>query len=110
VTPEGEIQAAIKEWLEAKCLDGDLWFKRVPAGPNIVRTKTRGTSPLKGVPDFIGCYRGRMFGLEVKVPGKHAEPHQKAEIDAMNKAGAFARVVRSVEDMDVFFQCMEGGG
>ena len=58
-----------------------------------------GGGQMRGVPDIIGCCRGRFFALEVKRPklGRLSAIQAKriADIDA---AGGIARVVCSVEE------------
>lgn len=55
-TPEGKVKAAIRAWLREK---GAFFFL-----PNA------GPFGAAGIPDIVGCYRGRFFGIEVKAPGK----------------------------------------
>jgi hypothetical protein len=51
----------------------------------------------KGLPDIIGCYRGRFVGLEVKVPGREAEvtPLQAHTLSEIRHSGGVAGVVSS---------------
>lgn len=53
-----------------------------------------------GSADLIGLVRGsgRFFALEVKTPRGTASPEQRAWIAAVEAAGGFARVVRSVDE------------
>lgn len=53
-----------------------------------------------GLPDIIGCYAGRFFGLEVKVPGKeHTLTERQAHTLAkIRHAGGKAKMVTSVSD------------
>lgn len=59
-----------------------------------------------GIPDLLGCIRGHMIGLEVKVPGREnrATALQLQQIDKMNKAGAYATIVTSVEQAVQFVE------
>lgn len=43
-----------------------------------------------GVPDIIGCYRGRFFGVEVKRPGKMATPIQLRRMAEIELKGGIA--------------------
>lgn len=52
-----------------------------------------------GIPDFVGHFRGRLFTIETKVPGKDPTPLQAHQIKAINTTGAVAFVVRCVEDL-----------
>lgn len=51
-----------------------------------------------GIPDLVGCYRGRFCGLEVKMPGKGTTTLQRHTLDAILAAGGIAGVVTSVEE------------
>lgn len=52
-----------------------------------------------GLPDLLAIVEGRVFGLEVKVPGREdtLTPRQAATLAAMRKAGAKATMVSSVD-------------
>lgn len=52
----------------------------------------------RGWPDLTGCYRGRFFGLEVKVPGAYPKPVQKLCHAKIRANGGFVAVVRSWAD------------
>ena len=68
---------------------GGLWIK-ISAGPFQVA----------GLPDIIGCYKGRFFGIEVKLPGKERTltKLQQWWIDRINTTGqGKATMVTSVE-------------
>lgn len=53
----------------------------------------------RGNPDIDGCCYGRAFYLEVKLPGRKADPiqHQKMML-ITQKSGGYCTVVHSVED------------
>jgi hypothetical protein len=55
-------------------------------------------SPIAGFPDIAGIYKERFFALEVKGDNGKLSPSQVQWISSLNTAGAFASVVRSVED------------
>lgn len=60
----------------------------------------------RGIPDIIGCYGGRMFGLEVKRPGKEhtLTPVQSRVLKRINDAGGRAAMVTSIDmAMDFVF-------
>lgn len=52
-----------------------------------------------GIPDLLCCAAGDFIGLEIKRPGKGADPIQQFCINAINKSGGYATVVRSVEEV-----------
>jgi Holliday junction resolvase len=55
---------------------------------------------MAGLPDIIGCYRGRFFGLEVKEPDKrnNTSARQDYVIGLIRKAGGIAQVVVTPEE------------
>ena len=66
--------------------------------PQLVIVKTQGGPNRRGLPDLIGCYRGRSIAWEVKIPGGRPTPLQAAEIERWRKAGALSAVVTSVDE------------
>lgn len=52
---------------------------------------------MAGLPDLIGCYEGRFFGLEVKMPDNRdgTSVRQRYVIGLIQKAGGIAEVVCS---------------
>lgn len=57
-----------------------------------------------GIPDIVGCLRGRFFGLEVKQPGGAVRPLQRAIVERIRSCGGIAAVVRSVADVKQLFE------
>jgi Holliday junction resolvase len=57
-------------------------------------------SPMQiaGLPDIIGCYRGRFVSFEVKRPGKNPTKLQAFIMKRITAAGGIATVIRSVEE------------
>lgn len=68
---------------------GGFWFK-VHGHPGQRR----------GIPDIIGCYKGRFIGLELKVPGRRdrVTELQKQVLEEVSKAGGIGQVVTSKEE------------
>jgi len=64
---------------------GGVWFK-IHGGAN----------QEAGIPDIIGCYRGRFVAFEVK-RGKHSRvsPRQRLVLDRISDAGGLSVVVES---------------
>lgn len=54
-----------------------------------------------GLPDLIGCVKGRFVAIEVKLPGKerNLKPIQKLVIRMIVRAGGIAFMSTSVEDV-----------
>lgn len=53
----------------------------------------------RGLPDLMGCYRGVMFGLEVKLPGKERTltEIQKQTLMEIKRAGGLAFMITTVD-------------
>jgi hypothetical protein len=52
-----------------------------------------------GIPDVLACYKGRLYGFEIKVGRDTLRPAQDKQIEAMLLAGAVAIEVRSVDQV-----------
>ncbi len=52
---------------------------------------------------------GRLLALEVKLPGNIPTPLQSATLERMAKAGAYSRVVWSLEDVKRALASIQGG-
>ena len=65
---------------------GGFWFK-VHGRPGQRR----------GIPDIIGCYKGRFMGLELKVPDRRDKVTelQKQVLEEISQAGGIGQVVTS---------------
>lgn len=86
-TPEAKTKHAINEYLNM--LSPLCWYT-----PFFGAGYTR-----KGIPDILGCYKGRFFALEVKAPSKFPSPWQIRELAGIDLAGGLAQVVYSVEEV-----------
>jgi len=53
----------------------------------------------RGLPDIMGCYRGRFLALEGKRPGKEPEPLQEEILDEIRWAKGIAVWFDSVEQV-----------
>lgn len=69
----------------------DVWYK-IYTGPYQER----------GVPDILGCHKGRFIGLEVKTPKRKKKEgptlYQQVQLDRIEKAKGISAVVTSVEE------------
>jgi hypothetical protein len=83
-------EAQIVKNIRKMLTDIGAWHMKVLGGP-------RGRA---GIPDIIGCHRGKFFALEVKRPETRNKttPHQKREIMLINAAGGVSCVVTSVDE------------
>jgi len=59
------------------------WYFKHWAGPYSVA----------GIPDIIGCVKGRFIGLEVKAGNGHPSPLQLRTVDLINESGGVAMIV-----------------
>lgn len=81
MTPEGKVKAKIIAVLKAR--QPKLWyFMPVMGGRGVA-----------GVPDFIGCYRGVMFGVEAKAGNGRVTALQNAQISRIRAARGHVIVV-----------------
>lgn len=82
-TPEGKVKDSVRKVLDSRIhLGYGLYYNfPVPAG--------YGTPML----DVVGCYFGRFFGIETKVPGKSPTPRQLLTISQMREAGGTVFVI-----------------
>jgi hypothetical protein len=77
--------------------------------PGLVLVKTLGGPGRRGLPDLLGCYRGRALAWEVKRPGMRATPLQAAELRRWGEAGAVAATVHSADEARLLLECAEAG-
>lgn len=59
---EAALQSTVLDWLRGPSVGGK-WENRAP-----------GPFTSKGVPDIVGCFRGRYIAIELKNPNDHHEP------------------------------------
>jgi hypothetical protein len=90
-TPEGKVKDDLKRLLESYGIfpaskAGNFqeplcfgWYY-MPVGSNF--------TPVKGIPDFIGNYKGMFWAVETKAPGKKPTGFQKLQIEAINMSGS----------------------
>jgi hypothetical protein len=51
-----------------------------------------------GSADLVGCYRGRLFGVELKTPIGRQSPEQRAWQRAVEQAGGLYVLARTVDE------------
>ena len=91
---ESELIRKISEYLKSV---PDLFFWKEHGG-------MYGTA---GIPDLIVCYRGRFIGLECKVGKNETTVLQSLTIRRILRAGGYAMVVRSVEEVKQLISAFE---
>ena len=60
-----------------------------------------------GVPDIVGCYNGKFFGIECKAGKNTTTPLQKLELEKIDKATGVALVINE-DNMDNVISLLEG--
>ena len=97
MTPEGKVKAEIKKYLDS--LGQSCWhFSPMMMGYG-----------RKGIPDIVGCYKGHMFTIEVKAPGKMGTvtPWQLREANALKAAGAVNILADTAKEINKCFEDMD---
>lgn len=84
-TPEGKVKTLVKKLLAEH---GAYWHCPVQNG--------------FGAPslDFIGCHRGKYYGIETKAGKARPTPRQETTMGLIRQAGGLAFLVNEVEGMD----------
>lgn len=85
--PESRLQRRIRKGLKQE-IGG--WWRKIHGGP----------FQAAGIPDLLGCVRGRFFGFEVKHPDQNSETSkiQEKNIREIIRNGGTAAVVESLEE------------
>ena len=79
MTPEKKVKTKVSKILKE---NGVYYFYPVTSG--------YGSS---GVPDIVGCYNGKFFGIECKAKGNKPTPLQQKNLQDITKNGGIAMVV-----------------
>ena len=93
--------ASQRRVLESEIVAAILTYLRLR--PCTKAYKLHGSIYLGKAPDIIGCTYGRMFVIEVKVPGQEPDPGQAAELRHWAAAGALAFCAHNVEEVRAAF-------
>ena len=106
MTPEGKVKAEVRKYLVSigcrpaggKMPEGGVsgWFYfPVQNGIGVV-----------GIPDIVGCYKGRFFAIETKAPGKkkNLSKNQSLRIQEIKDAQGVVIVADGVDDVRKCFQ------
>ena len=86
-TPEKKVKDKVR-----KMLTDEGAYHFMPA------THGYGTS---GVPDIIGCFKGRMFAIECKAGDNRPTALQMKNLAAISAAGGYTEVINEENLMDV---------
>lgn len=82
--PETKLVEKMIDRLKA---EGGFWVK-IHGGP----------MQQTGIPDIVGCYKGKFIGIEVKIPGNKPSALQKVVLKELEEAGANCGVAYSIEE------------
>jgi len=82
--PETKLVEKIIDRMKA---EGGFWVK-IHGGP----------MQQTGIPDIVGCYKGKFIGIEVKIPGNKPSALQTVVLKELEEAGAKCGVAYSVEE------------
>jgi Holliday junction resolvase len=86
-TPEAKVKAAVKKMLDEM---GIYHFSPVQNGMGRA-----------GIPDIIGCFRGRFLGIECKAGKGKTTALQDLELEKIRQAKGFAYVVNETNLQDL---------
>ena len=89
---EAAFQSAVMKRLRVR-------FKGLPAFFWKVTDKFRG-----GIPDIVGCYKGIMWAIELKVGKNKTSALQDVAIGSLQKAGAMVAVCWTMEEVMEFIE------
>ncbi|MDE2097891.1 MAG: hypothetical protein KGL39_11630 [Patescibacteria group bacterium] len=90
-TPEADLKDKVKKFLSSI---PEVWFfMPVPMGYGV-----------RGIPDFVGCWKGKFFAIETKAIRGKESPWQKKIREKILEAGGIAFVAWEIEDVhNAFF-------
>ena len=95
ITPEAKVKKVVVRQLK---LLGAYYFYPVTGG--------YGAS---GVPDIVGCYKGKFFGIECKAGSNKPTPLQRKNLTDIELAGGIAVVVNE-KNMDIVEDLLNWSG
>jgi len=103
-TPEGKVKNDIKKLLDSM----GFWRAgakqpKVPVIGTYYMPVSRGMG-VHGIPDFIGCLRGRRFDIEAKAPGEVPTPMQELRHEEIRTAGGIVLAVDDVSKLRQWFE------
>lgn len=95
MTPEGKVKKKVANYLKSI---GAYYFYPATGG--------YGKS---GVPDIVGCYKGRFFGIEVKAGKNTPTELQKLQLKLIADAGGIATVTNedTIHSLQYLLQGLE---
>ena len=82
-TPEALLTRSVRQLLDA----AGIWHYKAWGGPM--------SAP--GIPDIIGCFKGRFIGIEIKAPNGKVSEYQAEFLRRINAAGGIGFVARNLD-------------
>lgn len=95
MTPETKLKNEVAKYLDS--LGSDCWWFKVVASQG----------QKAGVPDIVGCYKGRFFAIENKSKDGKLSKKQEHEIKKIKLAGGQTATPRCLDEAKCVFYCME---
>lgn len=104
-TPEGMVKEAVKRKLEASgIMPAKDAHKFTKACRGWYYMPVQNGMGVTSIPDFVGHYKGRMFVIETKAPGKKPTKLQQYQLDAIELSGAKSFMIDGDEKMLDFLE------
>lgn len=94
-TPETKLKKEAKKLLDK--LGPDCWYFKVLGSPG----------QKAGVPDLVGCYKGKFFAPELKVAPNKPSDKQLHEIRKITAAGGASAVIWSIDEFKEWMECLK---
>lgn len=63
---------------------------------------------LAGIPDLVGCYKGQMWAIELKVDDNEPTLLQEVTLEKMKKAGAIVTWNSNIHGIDAIVEFLKG--
>lgn len=101
--PEEQLQRAVAAFLDVALPEDAVWF-HVPNGG--ARTKAeagifKAMGVKAGVPDVLILWRGQLYCIELKAPGRSLSPGQRDMRDRLLKSGAEWGLAKTVGEVAI---------
>ena len=108
MTPEGLIKARTKKLLAAHDCISASEVGKTKGGAGWYYMPVQAGLGVKGVPDFIGCYKGKFFSIETKAPGKRPTDLQAMQIDLIRVARGLCFVIDGDAGLEMLGAWLKG--
>ena len=102
MTPENVVKKKIKDLLAAYDIQPAANAGTFATASGWYYSAVQGPMSVRGIPDFIGHYRGKFFAVEAKAPGKKPTGFQALQIAAIKASGGAVFIISDDESLEVF--------